>query len=146
MQKKAVKAVPDNVRSISLFCDDDGPQRILGDDTAIRLFTSDLSRAGRHPTVEYRNYGQHRVRPDIKALDTHGGADFYDFTFVIPLAPSYIGRLRQRPIAALNRASYQKFVRFHAFISSTNNCRLILVPILALGGGDMRIFQSALES
>lgn len=79
-----------------------------------------------------RTYGQHKVRPGIKALGTHSEADFFDVTFVNPLASSYIGQLRQRPLAALNKASSQRFARFQEFLSSTNNCKLVPIPILAL--------------
>ena len=77
---------------------------------------SDLSRAVRDPIVEYRTYEQPKVRPDIKAVETHGGAGSYDVTFFNPRASSCIGQLLKHLLAALNRAGFREFARLQGFI------------------------------
>ena len=78
---------------------------------------------------------RHRVKPDIKALGTHGGTDFFDVTFVHPLTPARIPTLPQCPLRPLNQAENVKERRFARLVQDTGpRTRLVPIPMSTLGG------------
>ena len=68
----------------------------------IQLLFMDLAKAARHPIVEPRPKGQHRQRPDIKALGSQGGTTLFDIAISHPLSSA---RLANAPREANTFAS-----------------------------------------
>ena len=69
--------------------------RIWRHDAQVHLLASDISKAARHPIVEPRPKEEHRQRPDIKALGSHGGTTLFDVTISHPLSSD--GCVREGP-------------------------------------------------
>eukprot|EP00177_Eucheuma_denticulatum_P006650 GFKZ01012104.1.p1 GENE.GFKZ01012104.1~~GFKZ01012104.1.p1 ORF type:complete len:220 (+),score=4.40 GFKZ01012104.1:930-1589(+) len=84
-----------------------GRERIDHHDSPVTILTSDLAKAARHPITKPRPHGQHQARLDIWATESTGGTDFFDVTFVNPLAPSNTRARRFKPLTSLHAAKRQ---------------------------------------
>ena len=58
-----------------------GSQRIWGHDAQVKLLSSDLSKAARHPVLQPRPSNGDRERPEIRALGSRGGTGLFDVSF-----------------------------------------------------------------
>ena len=48
--------------------------------------------------LEPRPLGRHKERPDISALESHGGSDMFDITICDPLSPARIRDGLENPL------------------------------------------------
>lgn len=64
-----------------------GRQRIAFHDDQATLMGSDFALSARHFTLEPRKLRELEARPYTRATNAIGGIDYFDVTFVIPLAP-----------------------------------------------------------
>ena len=78
-----------------------GTHRIARLDELDRILVGDLSRAARHPVLEPRPLGQHRVRPEIRAISSNGDSELFDISFCHPLTPARIRDSVQNPLSIL---------------------------------------------
>ena len=116
-----------------LYCPNGAP-RGWRHDSQVMLLASDLSKAARHPIVEPPQ-GTHKVRPDIKALGSNGGTDFYDVVFVHPLTDARLQAVARNPTQPLQHARHHKLRHYSAFLQSQGpGSRLVPIPVSTLGG------------
>lgn len=116
-----------------LWCPNGSPRGWRHDSQKL-LLASDLQKAARHPIVEPRQTA-HRVRPDIKALGSNGGTDFYDIVFVHPLTEKRIPVVARAPIKPLTESKNNKEGHYVAFMKDQGpRSRLVPVVLSTLGG------------
>eukprot|EP00177_Eucheuma_denticulatum_P008465 GFKZ01015388.1.p2 GENE.GFKZ01015388.1~~GFKZ01015388.1.p2 ORF type:complete len:168 (-),score=7.07 GFKZ01015388.1:12-515(-) len=111
-----------------------GGKRIRHHDRHVILFATALAKTTRHPVVEPRFSSEKQKRFDTRAVGIGGGNDYFDVTFVNPLAPSHKIVRCFNPLTSLNAASAGKNRRCQSFIATSTRSRLVPVPMSILGG------------
>ena len=112
-----------------------GTHRIRRHDAQVRLLQADLKKAARHPVLEPRPFGRHKERPDMSALESHGGSDMFDITICHPLSLARIRDGLENPLTLLKNAWDEKIRRFcRVLYASATAAKLFPMPISTLGG------------
>ena len=114
-----------------------GSQRMWRHDAHVRLFSSDLSKAARHPVLEPRQSNSDRERLEIRALGSLGGTSFFDVTFTSPLTPSRSshGNRVVNALSFLKEAWRTKMWKYRDLLTHSGpSHELIPVPICTFGG------------
>lgn len=103
-------------------------------DIQVSLLPSEQSKTMHHPIVEPRVAGKNHTRPDIEYLGSTRGREFFDITYMDPLALSRRQVPPFNPLNSLNAAQIEKVEKNRAgMLEIGSRNRLILVPLSALG-------------
>lgn len=78
--------------------------------------------------------GINRMRPEIRAMGSHGGTYFLDITFVSALAPSSRRINTFNPLTFINGHRAAKRRKYRPFIATSSGCRLVPMRISSLVG------------
>lgn len=101
----------------------------------VQVLAGFLRQAARNPAVEYTREGQPQ-RPDITVEGTRGGSDYLDITIIHPLSSlPRCNRVARRPQSAVNKASYQKYLKYKPFLDTGGKEDVLIPVVISTVGG-----------